>query len=491
MLRLLRAVAALALVPLVIFANPLSAAAATSGTLVFGLDAPGIGSTTCQIPWARTNTGISVGATSRCDGGADMTPLSCQPFEGECGSYGLVFKDATGDTCGSVALDPYDVEGNDWRSTAAGLGAGFAPIQWSSCTPVSACLSYYFEPNGTDVVACQSISIDQPEPGWEPPAEMPFGSCEWGTPQAVAWEHVFTMDTSLVKDRLRLLFYSRYPEPGDGLGLEWTLISAHGPADASTGNEYTSTDQTDNGNNPQWISDTLWKNQPEGVGGSHSPSGGQAWGVQVNTRDTDTLGAFSPERIGYTNPGKCSFWFGPKIRNGDHPEYGDDEPWAPLTPYPDVGTDPVDPVPPTTEVPTAPPDFGLPDLGSFLQGIGDAIMGLVRGLLDGLKRLFIPNTDEWGVESLQDMLREKPPFSVAAELKDQAWSFVGAYTSSGSCGILADFGPVGGESTALDCARIKNAPGLGGLYTLVSVGLVGLTAWSCFIMIQRVFQDGS
>lgn len=416
---LLRVLGVLALVSVVIFSNPLSAAASTSGVLSFTMAADlGEPAAKCSLPWARTAGGVSIGATARCDGGPDFSAFSCQPYEGDCGSFGLVFKDQGGATCGSAAFDPFDVAGNDVRSVATGLGAGFATISWTSCVPVQACLSYYwqhaagFEP--VDTVSCVPFGVTVPDDGdeWEPPSEMPFGSCLWGTPQAVAIDHKVVYSTN-VKDKLKLLFYTRYPEPGDPpLSYEWRMNAIHGvkmtPANDNTAPPGGVETWTDSGyQNAQWQSTTLWTNDPEGLAGSHGPTD-EVWGIQVTTRHAETSG--SAISVGYTNPGKCTFWFGPKIRATDHPVYGQADPWGPITPF-DEPPPPPDDDPPVVDVPTDPPNFGLPDIGSFLQGIGDAIKGMVRGILDGLKRLFIPSDGffEQQIDRVKDAWADTAP----------------------------------------------------------------------------------
>lgn len=515
--RFVRGFAALALVPVVIFSNSVTAHAATSGTLSFSLNGDYNANASCQVSWARTSTGVSVGASSLCQGEADTTPYTGQPFEDVSGSYGFVLKSSSGATCGSAALPARDIPENGLSSVAAGLGAAFAPVTWTSCVPVQACLSYYYNDNGrtVDVVDCVAFPVDPPASGWEPPAEMPYGSCFWGTPQAVASAHVTTYgNNQLVKDGLRLLFYNRYPEPGDpASGLEWDFNVMHGtapapltpPAEPSTNwMMMNATNSSDPNENAQWVSTTLWKNAPTYLGGSHEPGPtGPIYGVQVTTQHSATKTANGGTKIGYTNPGKCSFWFGPKIRATDSAIYGESDPWAPMTdmnaPTP---TPTPDPTPPTvTPTPTDAPSTEVGFWGAILgvlrsiwnaiTSVVGAIKDLVVGIADKLKDLFIPDSDNWGVSGIRNGLRDKPPFSVAVELKDQLWAFSGAYTGSGECGVLADFGSLAGQPLKLDCAQIKNSPGLGAVYGLVSAGFLGLTAWVGFGMIQRLLQEGS
>lgn len=524
MRRLLRVIASLALVPVVIFANAGTATAATSGTLVFSLDGGSEGDAHCQIAWGRTATGISIGASSLCQAGPDFSPYSGQAYEDATGSYGIVFRNLTDVTCGSAALPARDIPENTVRSVAAGLGAAFAPISWANCTPNEVCLSYYWDGpglSGVDTADCVPFPVDPPETG-DPNPPVEVQSCPFGTPQSIYEDHYMSYSGGGIeyfKDKYVLGFYAR-----DTLGKSWTLAErewkltgVHSPggtvpaqvAAPSTGlhvptgsSAYpTETDSTANANNPVWVEDRVWKNNPgPGLGGAHQSGNPPLtmYGVQITNK-----GSLSSANIpvGYTNPEKCTFWFGPKIRPADHPTFGFATPYGQLRHG--TGPTPVPDVPPPTVTPT--PTGDVDTNGGFLQGIlgvlnkvwnaikdvVGAIKDLVVGIGNKLKDLFIPDDDEWGVAAIRAQLRDKPPFSVAAELKDQAWSFVGAYTSSSNCGLLSDFTPIAGETTALDCGKIKASPGLGGLYSLVSAGLIGLTAWACFVMVQQVFQDGS
>lgn len=418
--RLLRVLAVLFLVPVVIFSTPYTASAATSGTLVYtmtlGADVPA----RCQITWARTTTGISIGAASRCDAGPDLTPYSCQPVEGDCGMYGMVFKSVSGDTCGSAPLPARDVEGNDVRSVAAGLGAAFAPVSWQNCVPVTACLSYYFEGVGglldVDTAACSAFPVDPPEPGWQPPAEMLFGDCPLGNATGATWDHAQTyVDAQFkvyVKDKMRLLLDYREPA-GQSWSLaerEWRLNVIHSvagtpptPANApaaglqipaGSNSQPLTTDDTSNGQNPVWVHDELWMNNPSGLGSSHLEEDPpkMAYGVQVTTK-----GPLSTANIpiGYTNPSKCTFWLGPKIRVSNHPQWGYAEPWGEMLMEDDYETDPVEPTPPT-EVEPEPIDPGT-DLGllgailAVLRSLWNAIKGIAAAIGDVLERLFIPD----------------------------------------------------------------------------------------------------
>lgn len=513
MKRLLRVLAVLFLVPVVVFSNAQTAGAATSGMWTFTLDGgPLFEDARCQVPWAKTSTGVTIGASSRCDAGSEVSPGFCQPFEGTCGMYAIVLKSSTGVTCGSAPFEGYDPPGNDLGSVAGGLGSAFVAVAGTSCVPATACLSYYFEPPGPnlegdnlDSVHCVNAGVDPfgPSDGGTlpPPSELPFGMCEWGTPMGVGTAHL-TVATPNVKDMVRLLFSTRYPEmyPVGTVGnsaREWEMRIAHNVEGSTTPIiRFVQTDDTTNGNGPMWQSDTLWINQPSGVAGSHSGSAdGPAWGIQVTTRHTATKGQFAgtPGQIGYTNPGKCSFWFGPKIRATDDPNFGMAKPAGPLTDISSVTPAPT-PTPPTTVTPTnVVPENESGFWGAILavlRSIWNAIGSIVGGIKNALKALFIPDTDKWGVADLRDTMRDKPPMSAVVELKDQTWDFIGAYTSSGWCSSIAEFEVVPGQGSSIDCTAISQAPGMSFVYSMVAGGLIAITAWVAFGWIQQVFQAG-
>lgn len=421
MRRSLRVLAVLFLVPVVVFSTSTTAGAATTGTLVFNLNLGADIPARCQVTWARTTTGVSIGAASRCDAGPDLTPYSPQPIEGDAGMYGFVLKDVGGNTCGSAPLPARDVPENDVKSVAAGLGAAFVPVaSWVNCVPVTACLSYVFDGVGSlldvDTANCVAIPIEPPSQ-WQPPAEMPFGDCPFGTPQGAAYQHrqtyVDAQNLYYVKDLLHLLFYDRSlaNQSWSLSEREWRLDVIHSLAGtpptrqnasasglqipAGSENQPTTTDATGNTMNPVWERDDLWRNNPSGLPGSHTWKNPkwEAYGMQVTTR-----GSLSTANIpvGYTNPGKCTFWLGPQIRVSDHPTFGYARPWGEMIESNEIDP-PAEVEQPPTQVEPEPvdPDTDLGLLGailSILRSVWNAIKGIAGAIGDVLKDLFIPDS---------------------------------------------------------------------------------------------------
>lgn len=488
----LRLLAVLGLVLSVVFFNPLAATAATSGTMTFNMGTGGLGDTvpinnvTCQIPWSVNSGGMVLGSSSRCDGGPDISPGMCQPYEGSCGSYGFVLKDGTGGTCGGTALSPFDI-GGGITGVKAGLGGGYVAFS-DSCQPVEACLSYYYDPpvgGTTDFVTCVSVDLDDA-------GSSPDGSCPHGAPSS-------TFATlSQVADGYYITKYFQKvrvtgvtPFVGSaGTGWNFTIMLTE---NATEGVGYNT--QPDPSDDYQKI--VRGQNQ---LNEDPAPNWQQPHGVQVwysspdypNSGDQNgsVYSAYKPTTgfMGQTDPSLCRFWFGPKIY--EDPNSQRDEPFGGIGPS--VEEPPPTVVPPDTDTPGD--DLGLlaailAMLRAIAGAIGallNAIGRLVQSILDGLVGLFVP--DQGFLDSKIDQLSDSADGTTLGNYLD-ALSGLAPAGSAGCEGPAVSIPVMGNNTTAHPLSACS-----GGLSQLASASrvIVGVSAglaagFACVRILGRGF----
>lgn len=238
-----------------------------------------------------------------------------------------------------------------------------------------------------------------------------------------------------------------------------------------------------------------------GVGIFHAPGSGYSYTASANTPQESANG-----RYGVSDSSVCSFYWGVKIASTL------DQSDEPLGPVENEG-DPLDPG--GTDTPSADPTtptgsddnscgFSLTDpttwagggicalVGLIGQALGilgdifDAIAGLLDGLGTLLNTLFVPSPDSWGLEGLSDQFMSRPPASLVVDLADSAQAF-GSGFSSGSCSKILDMG----EDMSVSCNSVKDKPGFAAGYSMLSIGMWGLTMIAIWKMLASNLGDQS
>lgn len=103
---------------------------------------------------------------------------------------------------------------------------------------------------------------------------------------------------------------------------------------------------------------------------------------------------------------------------------------------------------------------------------------------------FVPPGPPSAWDDLVTTLKTRPPISVIWGVGDMFAGVVSGYESAGDCGVLADFGTIGGHSAKITCAAVTSIPGFGALYLLVKAGLAAFTILGCFKLVQRAAGGG-
>ena len=210
--------------------------------------------------------------------------------------------------------------------------------------------------------------------------------------------------------------------------------------------------------------------------------------------------------LGLTVPANCRFYFGAKI--AETPD-SLDEPAGPIDGGVGSGGEP----PPPAD-PPAPPSsgctFSISDPASWLEGGMCAVVGLLRdiftalgelargiaglagaiigGILDGIEALFVPDPSSWGWAGLVNQMQNRAPASVLIQIGDGIGGVADGYSSSGSCGSLANFSS-DDIAANVTCAS-ASGPVFSILRALVSAGLFALTGLALFKRFSGLLQDG-
>lgn len=420
----LRVALVLLFVPVVVFSNPLTANAATTGVLKFAMSAGVASTANCQLPWVVNAGGFVVGASARCDAGPDFSPNSCQPYEGDCGSYGLVMKNYLGETCGSTSFDPFDVDGNDIKSVASGLGGGYVAVNHADCEVTEACLSYVLDgPAASDVdtVTCMGIVYDAPDAG---PGN---GACSAGVPHA-SWKIVnagpWSGDPSgQFRNWELVLKVTRTGAPLSTVAWGATMLGGGGftkELDVTTQSEHVILTQI-SPSNPGWVMTGLELYAAVPGGWNLAPPDPRAAFIN-QTRPTSEGANYA----GWTQPAQCRFWFGQQVVTD--PTTDEDTPFGDgAVPY----VEPPDDTPTVVDGPedeTPDDEFSiwgailavLRAIASAISGLLTAITGLagqIANLLkNALKDLFIPETPfSDRVETLQMRYDNRFPFNFSQQ----------------------------------------------------------------------------
>lgn len=494
--RLLRIVAVLFTVSVVMFSNPLAAQAATSGVnrysfQGFEVKGAGVGFADCQVSWSTiAATGyIVVSSKSRCDGGPDATPGTCQAFEAGCGSYGWVVKDSGGQTCGSAGLDAVSADGDGLRAIRTNLVAKNTVnlVDREDCLPAEACLSYYwdgFGPGANDQVQCSPISVDGPDV--DTPEE-----CEFGEPSG---QPIVKIEAVPSSSGGNWKFDTVAPVAAVDLhqtgGSDWVFYVVTTNADfpqrlekdftgRMLGINSTAKQKWGNGT-LTWVErmylDSEYNGTPpadrltvEGFGLYRT-----GWDNSANTDHIPQADVIGPQvgKVGLTNPGQCMWYWGKKI--------------AP--PQADGSDNPVDN--PDVQPPPEPPDPETPDpesdnwlyliwkmLGNIWEAIknlastianaiADALSGIVDAVVDGIKDLFVPDDGFFDAQfaRLDDSYSDTSP----AQYVDAIEQLVPSAGAAGGCsgptvtlpiaGTTRTFEPLdacgGGMATAATMSRL-------------------------------------
>lgn len=474
-------------------------AASSSDVLQFQMERVGE-DVHCQIPITYgeiTTDGVLKVGSGYCEGYAlgDGVPGTCDALDAECTVFTL---EVVG--CSTVQLSD-SAAATTFMRTLTYLGA--TSIALGECNPPEICLSFKTTNFGRDAEGrdCETVdfsdAIGEEEPEFEPPVEMPWGDCKHGYPfglyirHVTTWESTLNPPTTMYKDKWRVGFENR-PMPPLQDGAEWTLRAAHNPEGSIAPTIHpTTTDGTSPpSSNPQWINKDLWVNDPVALTGSHNKTDGEVWGVQITTKDPSLTAANIP--IGYTNPGKCTFWFGPKIRNGEHPTYGDDDPWEDIIHGEPVAPQPVPDPTPVVPTPIDDPsvDAGWLDaIARIIDSLLTAIADIVKELAKLLKDLLIPDPASWGFFELVDQFQAKPPFSIIDVTYGETRHLVDEFKGSAGCSILPSIN-IPGSDSRFTCVRLQEG-GMGSLYNIVQWGMVTLTGLALFKMVSGYFsKDG-
>lgn len=125
-------------------------------------------------------------------------------------------------------------------------------------------------------------------------------------------------------------------------------------------------------------------------------------------------------------------------------------------------------------------------LGSIASGVAGLAAEIASGLLDMLKTALVPDVASWGWSGFVDQVQARPPSSVVVGVASSMSTVASGFQGAGSCGVLADFG----DGMKITCSAIRALPGYSGLYALVQVGLVGLTAFGVFHILRSAISGG-
>ena len=466
----LRALAALAMVPVVFFVSPAHASGPWVPVVVSG----GVGPVgpECEFnvqQFGGGSSALTVGSAGYCTGGPDTTPGFTQ--SGEAGSQvEATFSgtDPAGNACsGSVTWTLGQHPANGTIQTAGAIPGGPVNTSAADCSISKICLHWPGAgPTGLDD-GCSDVSIPAVAP------EPVTSACPFGTPSALIKTIVYSEGSSSYNYRMEVeLTIAGETPPGVMWGFAGYANSG-GTWSGSSGYQTRfdrlagvtkivlssgkSVPKTDPAPGP-WIhgfeinaSLADWNNNSTAV---HSLSTQMGASPYLPPGPTDKYG-------GWTDPTHCRFWFGPQVHNvegtdGDLPAGEFNVPPTTQEPtYPEPTIDQPEPIEePDTETGWLGGLWALLDwLKRFLNRLWDWLMGIMQALKDALKALFVPTKDGWKVEEVSDQLQAKPPFSVAAELEDQAQDFGSSFSSSGDCGVLATFG-----DTQLSCVWGASTP---------------------------------
>lgn len=470
--------------------------------------------------------------------GTDSSPGWCQRGEPDCTNIQYRFE---GTGCGSGKASEYNARNGEHESLS-NIHAVYDPtaVFAGSCDPATVCLMMYFE--GT-IVADECMPIDI-----EPPGALGSGdeSCSYGTvspprPNGAPYIQRYTQggyaqphwsqnyrfpavqgssspwssylivkDTTGGQQRHDGILDSSAnrlmaPTSMDLVGSYWLLRQGQpGMTDpVMIGNDGTSAMYQEPGE----------KGTQVVIGGGYFRDTG-AGSAQLATRKSDKIG-----KIGWNNPGECSFYWGTKLYEYDTTTR--DDPAGPLP-----GTDE------TLPVPTSPPgDPGAPmvdqqpddsigllaviagllqlildAIEALAQALGlaglleailaamqvlpevlDAIGRLVTDLLEGLKGLFVPNASSWDVAGVRNQWEARPPGSLVTGVGDGLRSAGDSFSSAGGCGQLLT---VPGYGSGVSCTSIAGIPGIGALRSLVSVGFYVLTGIAVLRMVIGALGKG-
>lgn len=503
MLRLLRLLGALALVPLVVFVNPQHAAAATvtpgpwqQVTITVPLPILGDqygGNGTCKVKFQHAGTHINVGSGGYCLGQGDVTPGWTQPAEAGS-SYGLRFAGVDRvSTQGCITRTDGTLGQHEANGTIRVAGsipsstAGF--VTGEECDITELCITLADSPEG-----CLPIDLPYPE-------EETAGSCPAGTPYAF-----FKIESAprsegsfIIVDKL----FVEFSVTGNtlGAGRQWGFFAGGIPGTTShqgpvePGKIYIDEVSRVSGDPVRTVPASAFIQTyayvPEPIGQNAYWNEAPRDGKAINTPTTFPITSASPY-LGVTDGDQCRWYFGPK--RFDDPTSSMDEPFG----------DAQDPNPPAPEIPVEPvieqPDPIAPPEGfNWLEAIWVALMsilnaldwadiiqavtGLADTLLNGLESLFVPSTDEWGVRDIRNQLRDKPPFSIGTEFGEQAQQMGATFKASSGCASIW-------QSPGINVSC--DLPGsVVSLYNLVSFALYSLTGLGMFRMVHGTFQDGS
>lgn len=518
--RWVRLVLALLCVPLVVFGNPGTASAATSGLLRFHFDGLGVKDvqvsyTDCQVSWARSETGMVVSPKSRCDGAPDTTPGTCQSFEAGCGSWGFVVKDPSGGTCGSTPLDAIEAPDDSIASVRIILTGGFVPLADPNCVPAEACLSYYwdgFGPGANDVVECAPIDVD--------PIENPTSECEYGLPSfSTRWVEVEPENDYVSRWELRVKMDGVNEGTGSGASAKgwnfgfWVVDNAvSGPYHFTNAFQYESwanpkvytfrVSRKPDGTSekPDW---QVWGAEAYYIPGADAPEEDPtSWNYAIGQSQHSAQGTYAGYEIprdrgysfgGLTDPGRCRFYFGKQLV--EIPGTDMDIPGGGIN-DPDVDPNPEPPEvdePPVPENPDPESTNWLYLIYLVLTKILTSIIGLasniVSGIINGLQQafttMFVPTKDSWKVDGLTTQLQTKPPFSIAVEMADQGEAIASSYQSAGGC---PTFITIRRTSASVDCTDVRDGQGM--LYGLATWGIIGSTLLGMFYRAASLFRLG-
>lgn len=493
MRRLLRAAAALALVPLVVFANP-AHAAVTPGPwktvkVVVPIEplADSFQMISCTFSAQHAGTHVNVAGNGYCVGTPDVTPGYTQPAEAGS-SYAITFKGQDRAQYGGCTASTGGTLGpNDRNGTvrvAGTINASTAQFGASDqCDVTDVCVQL------KDDYKCVEFLLPYPDD------TPPSSSCPAGTPHAF-----FEVTQTREGDYIYEETFLNIEITGNTLGSarQWGVAFTGIQASTQTGGPY-NTDRIH-----VRVKDTY-----KGLGSP--PSYPANPGIQVyafipeppdqnrywNSAPIDYGASSVPTRfpltandpyMGVTDSNQCRWYFGQRII--DDPNSDQDTPFG-------TGLDP-DPPPPLAEEPPVldPPELieepeegynWLSAIWAVLKVISSSIANLAVAIVSGVRSmltsLFVPDTDSWGVSELRATMRDKPPFSVGLELKDSAKSAAQAFANSGGC-FSEQFMP----QAVIDCSSVAGP--VSTLYAVVQGGLIGGTLIAAFQMVARVLREG-
>lgn len=101
---------------------------------------------------------------------------------------------------------------------------------------------------------------------------------------------------------------------------------------------------------------------------------------------------------------------------------------------------------------------------------------------------FKPDPSAYDWQGFVDQVKARPPTSIVFGLGDLVQGIADGFSGAGDCGIIADFttpSDATQQKLQVTCAEVEAVPGFGVLYALVSTGIVGVTVFGMFKLIQR------